>query len=64
LLLIQAFSNIEKKKRAAELIVANTELTFQNKRKENRAELAVANRTYFQNEEKRKTALSRISCCQ
>ena len=46
----------EKEKRAAELIVANKELLFQNEEKEKRAaELAVANKELlFQNEEREK----------
>ena len=48
----------EKRKRAAELAVANREIMFQNKEKENRAaELAVANRELlFQNQEKGRRA--------
>jgi signal transduction histidine kinase len=48
--------NVEKEKRAAELIVANKELDFQNQEKEKRAqELIVANKELvFQNEEKEK----------
>jgi len=48
--------NVEKEKRAAELVVANKELDFQNQEKEKRAqELIVANKELvFQNEEKEK----------
>ena len=53
-----AFQKDEKKKRAAELAVANKELVFQNREKEKRAdELFVANKELaFQNEEKTKRA--------
>ncbi|MGZ3944741.1 MAG: sensor histidine kinase [Mucilaginibacter sp.] len=49
---------IEKRKRAAELVIANRELLFQNQEKGDRAaELLVANdELYFQNEEKGKRA--------
>ncbi|MBC7748771.1 MAG: PAS domain S-box protein, partial [Methylotenera sp.] len=52
------FQNQEKKKRAAELIIANKELAFQNEEKEKRAaELIIANKELaFQNEEKEKRA--------
>jgi PAS domain S-box-containing protein len=52
----------EKEKRAAELIIANEELIFQNKEKEKRAsELIVANlELAFQNEEKEKRAAELI----
>ena len=52
------FQNEEKKKRAAELIIANKELAFQNVEKEKRAaELIIANKELqFQNEEKEKRA--------
>ena len=48
----------EKEKRAAELIIANKELVFQNEEKEKRAaELVIANKELvFQNEEKEKRA--------
>ena len=48
----------EKEKRAAELVIANTELSFQNDEKEKRAaELAIANTELsFQNDEKEKRA--------
>ena len=48
----------EKQKRAAELVIANKELAFQNEEKEKRAaELAIANEELaFQNEEKEKRA--------
>jgi len=48
----------EKEKRAAELIIANKELAFQNEEKEKRAaELIIANKELaFQNEEKEKRA--------
>ena len=50
------------KAQAAELIIANTELVFQNKEKENRAaELIIANKELvFQNEEKEKRAADLI----
>jgi PAS domain S-box-containing protein len=53
-----AFQNIEKEKRAAELVIANKELAFQNNEKEKRAaELVIANMELaFQNEEKEKRA--------
>ncbi|WP_205161287.1 MULTISPECIES: sensor histidine kinase [Arenibacter] len=53
-----AFLNTEKKKRAAELSIANKELVFQNEEKEKRAaELTIANKELaFQNEEKEKRA--------
>ena len=53
-----AFLNTEKKKRAAELIIANKELVFQNEEKEMRAaELIIANKELVvQNEEKEKRA--------
>jgi signal transduction histidine kinase len=56
------FQNEEKEKRAAELIIANTELVFQNKEKEKRAaELIVANKELaFQNVEKEKRAAELI----
>ena len=49
---------LEKEKRAAELIIANKELLFQNEEKENRAaELIIANKELaFQNAEKEKRA--------
>jgi PAS domain-containing protein len=52
-------------KRAAELVIANKELLFQNEEKEKRAaELVIANKELlFQNEEKGKTG-GRISHCQ
>jgi hypothetical protein len=53
LLLIPLTFQNKKKKRAAELAVANTE-HFQNEKKD-AAELAVANELAFQNEEKRKS---------
>src|SRR5882762_2892951 len=55
------FQNEEKKKRAAELIIANEELVFQNEEKEKRAaELGIANiELAFQNEEKEKRALEK-----
>jgi len=48
----------EKEKRAAELVIANKELAFQNEEKEKRAaELVIANKELaFQNEEKEKRA--------
>jgi PAS domain S-box-containing protein len=48
----------ERKKRAAELVIANKELAYQNKEKERRAqELVIANKELaFQNEEKEKRA--------
>lgn len=54
-----AFQNIEKEKRAAELVVANIELEFQNHEKESRAaELIIANKELiYQNEEKEKHAI-------
>ena len=57
-----AFQNEDKKKRAAELVLANEELIFQNKEKEERAaELIIANRELaFQNEEKEKRAAELI----
>ena len=53
-----AFQKEEKKKRAAELVIAKKELAFQNKEKEKRAaELIIANKELtFQNEEKEKRA--------
>jgi len=53
-----AFLNTERKKRAAELIIANKELVFQNEEKEKRAaELIIANKELIvQNEEKEKRA--------
>jgi signal transduction histidine kinase len=52
------YQAIEKRKRAAELAVANNELLFQNEEKEKRAaELLIANKELlFQNEEKGKRA--------
>lgn len=52
----------EREERAAELIIANMELAFQNREKENRAEeLAIANKELiFQNEEKEKRAAELI----
>ena len=52
----------EKEKRAAELIIANKELAFQNEEKEKRAaELSIANKELvFQNEEKEKRAAELI----
>ena len=52
------FQHDEKKKRAAELLIANKELAFQNEEKEKRAaELLIANKELaFQNEEKEKRA--------
>ncbi len=52
----------EKEKRAAELIIANKELAFQNEEKEKRAdELIIANKELvFQNEEKEKRAAELI----
>jgi light-regulated signal transduction histidine kinase (bacteriophytochrome) len=52
----------EKENRAAELVIANTELAFQNQEKERRAiELLIANRELlFQNEEKEKRAAELI----
>lgn len=57
-----AFQNVEKEKRAAELIVANKELAYQNDEKEKRAaELIVANEELaFQNHEKEKRAAELI----
>ncbi|MBC8769870.1 two-component sensor histidine kinase [Arenibacter sp. BSSL-BM3] len=57
-----AFLNTEKKKRAAELIVANKELVFQNEEKEKRAvELFIANKKLVvQNREKEKKAAELI----
>jgi len=57
-----AFQIEERKKRAAELIIANKELVFQNEEKENRAnELIVANKELeFQNREKEKRAAELI----
>jgi signal transduction histidine kinase len=54
--------NVEKEKRAAELVVANKELDFQNQEKEKRAqELIIANKELvFQNEEKEKRAAELI----
>lgn len=53
----------ENEKRAAELIIANKELTFQNEEKEKRAaELIIANKELaFQNEEKEKRAAELIA---
>jgi len=53
-----SFQNEEKGKRAAELIIANTELVFQDEEKEKRAaELIIANKELvFQDEEKEKRA--------
>ncbi|MDP2813839.1 MAG: PAS domain S-box protein, partial [Erysipelotrichaceae bacterium] len=53
---------IEKEKRAAELVIANKELLFQNEEKEKRAaELIIANEELlFQNEEKEKRAAELI----
>ncbi|MCM4167407.1 Adaptive-response sensory-kinase SasA [Arenibacter antarcticus] len=53
-----AFHTTEKKKRAAELVIANKELAFQNEEKEKRAaELVIANKELvFQNQEKEKRA--------
>jgi len=52
----------KKKKRAAELIIANKELVFQNDEKEKRAaELVIANKELaFQNDEKEKRAAELI----
>lgn len=57
-----AFENVEKEKRAAELIIANKELAFQNNEKEKRAaELIIANKELlFQNAEKEKRAAELI----
>jgi hypothetical protein len=57
-----AIQNVEKEKRAAELVIANQELLFQNKEKEKRAaELILANEELaFQNEEKEKRAAELI----
>ncbi|MCM4152915.1 two-component sensor histidine kinase [Arenibacter sp. N53] len=57
-----AFLNTEKKKRAAELIIANKELVFQNDEKEKRAaELVIANKKLVvQNEEKEQKAAELI----
>jgi signal transduction histidine kinase len=66
LLLITTANNLlkskEKEKRAAELIIANKELAFQNEEKEKRAsELVVANKELiFQNDEKEKRAAELI----
>jgi PAS domain S-box-containing protein len=51
--------NDEKGKRAAELVIANAELSFQNDEKEKRAdELVIANKElYYQNQEKEKRAV-------
>jgi len=56
------FQNMEKEKRAAELIIANKELAFQNHEKEKRAaELIIANKELlFQNMEKEKRAAELI----
>ena len=56
------FKTKRKKKRAAELIIANKELAFQNEEKEKRAaELIIANKELaFQNEEKEKRAAELI----
>ena|ERR1035437_1237417 len=56
------FQNVEKEKRAAELIIANEELAFQNNEKEKKAEeLIIANKELaFQNEEKEKRAAELI----
>ncbi len=53
------YENIEKGKRAAELLIANKELAFQNEEKSKRAaELLIANKELaFQNEEKEKRAI-------
>ncbi|MEI9918416.1 MAG: PAS domain-containing sensor histidine kinase [Bacteroidota bacterium] len=53
-----ALQNIEKEKRAAELLLANLELAYQNEEKEKRAaELIIANQELlYQNEEKEKRA--------
>jgi signal transduction histidine kinase len=55
---ISLFQNKDKRRRAAELVVANKELYFQNEEKEKRAsELVIANKElHFQNEEKEKRA--------
>ena len=57
-----AFQNVEKEKRAAELIIANNELAYQNREKEHRAaELIIANKELvYQNQEKGKSR-TRIS---
>ena len=57
-----SFKTKRKKKRAAELIIANKELVFQNKEKEKRAaELIIANKELaFQNDEKEKRAAELI----
>jgi hypothetical protein len=56
-----AFQNEEKQ--AAELVVANTELAFQNEEKrKSAAELVVANTNLFSRYRKKKNG-SRISCC-
>ena len=56
------FQNVEKEKRAAELIIANKELAFQNEEKEKRAaELIIANKELaFQNNLKEKRAAELI----
>jgi two-component system CheB/CheR fusion protein len=53
----------EKEKRAAELVIANKELVFQNEEKEKRAaELVIANKELvFQNEEKEKRAAELVT---
>ena len=57
-----AFQNVEKEKRAAELIIANNELAYQNREKEHRAaELIIANKELvYQNQEKEKRAAELI----
>ncbi|MEI7586863.1 ATP-binding protein [Runella sp.] len=56
------FENVEKGKRAAELVIANIELIYENKEKEKRAaELVIANNELvFQNGEKEKRAAELI----
>jgi len=59
---VASHENKEKEKRAAELGIANKELSFQNREKEKRAlELIIANKELlFQNEEKGKRAVELI----
>ncbi len=55
-----AFQNIEKEKRAEELIIANKELAFQNEEKEKRAtELSIANKELDEKEKRYRTLFER-----
>jgi hypothetical protein len=58
------FSRYRKEKTDSKLIVANTELTFQNKEKKNQQLISCCQyRTTFKMKKKEKTATG-LSCCQ